>query len=132
MKQGDITIQGQADILPNQRLAEIVKDLTDATVDTAYTGFGFKPRNMWFIGNVNATVAEFVGMAGTGGSVCINRVAPGDLGSWYNDNCIYLETGASAYQIARILSIDSDGFTLRRTKNGSPTGTGRIFYMALK
>lgn len=95
------------------------------------TGVGFKPRAILFLMNKNATYVAGMGIAGgagTGGTLFDNSV---NIAGTYATagNPLYIRDSGGNY-LGDITSYDSDGFTISWTKQGSPTGTVDIYYLA--
>jgi hypothetical protein len=131
MKQGDITIQGQAVVLPVAAMGTFSRDMTAATGSVAYSGLGFKPSSILFfvVQSNNAWSWGFSNQVGNFATFIQNTFGGG---SYENARCIRLEQTAGNTQYASVSSLDVDGFTLSWTKVLSPTGTGNIVYMAFK
>lgn len=134
MKQGDITIQGQAAVLPVAKIGAISRVMTDASGTVAYTGVGFKPSVIIFHGSIDNSDSVSWGF---GDGATIRRALfsnDGVLTTLVSNStgAITIILSAGNLQTAYINSSDSDGFTLNWTKSGSPTGTATINYLAFK
>ena len=129
---GDMTIQDEAVILPAPFAVNFTRDMTAASGNVSYTGFGGIPRALIINTGVNGGVLATFGLAGnnlSGG--CIFYQTAGTLQSpAQTSEIINLFDGANQ-QRADLLSFDNDGFTLTWTKTGTPTGTASILVMAL-
>lgn len=110
------------------KVATFTRDMTAASGNVSYTGFGFAPQSLICLAFVSATLFASWAFHSLGG----------DVGFYHNWNHLLYATGAlinidvgaagNEVQSAVVNSIDSDGFTLTWTKIGSPTGT-IIFYV---
>lgn len=109
-------------------------DMTTATGTIATTGVGFQPRLLVLFGTINATVAASWGFAdGTNQFfIATNDGAVADNFTSGTTLVSTLATGAGAFQQFALNSLDADGFTLGNTKTGSPTGTARFGYIAIR
>ena len=115
-------------------------DMTLASGSFSITGLGFKPRTVNIVAGVNGTAAMSFGMAskdtaGTG----INQGSFHDLTAFgaagvYNNNnteVLRVYTGAGPdFVTFTVTSFDVDGFTISFVKNGGPTGTCSLKYIA--
>jgi hypothetical protein len=137
MKQGDITIQDQADRLPRGKSISFTRDLSVVSGSVSYTGFGFQPTMLYFacVSSAQSNTACWTVCAKTGGTsstvgVCDNNgyVADSYSAAVYP---IKVDNGGNNYW-AQMGSWDIDGFTLAWTKQGSPTGTLNSYVLATK
>ena len=107
------------------------RDLTAASGDVSYTGYGFKPKLLiLFAAGVNSDY----GCWGMADETLVEEVVfTSSLAgfSYQNSKIILFQTGAGADQSAILKSMDSDGFTLTWTKNGYPSGTAYIKVTAI-
>jgi len=105
------------------------RDMSLPTQDVSYTGYGFMPTTLLiFAGGPPGTSNLSWGMVDSEKYMARLRQNPaGQVGYNVND-IIYLETTTGNIQKAQLISYDPDGFTLRWTKSGSPTGT-LVFYV---
>ena len=135
VKIGDMTIQNQADILPVIFVGYVSYDLS-TTGALIITGIGFKPRNIILLGAAGSGAWSInVITAPGGGTNQIRGVASyneetADRVNTVGPHTIVTGTGAEAY--LQLASYDTNGFTLTKSKSGSPTGTGHISYWAFK
>lgn len=137
MKQGDMTIQGQAAVLPKNDTGYFTYDIS-VTGSLAITGVGFAPTSMIFHSGINGAGGSFCcwHVSGTG----ISTTSCGGIASFHEETANNmvpvtahtLVTGASTEARFSVQSFDTDGFTLLRVKSNSPTGTGGISFMAFK
>jgi hypothetical protein len=108
------------------------KDLSEASGDVSYTGYGFTPSQLLFYAS-DSLHTSVVGIGSSDASknyTCIFGTASTSLGisSAY---CIRQGTSTN-YQTAIVKTYDADGFTLTWTKNSSPSGTSNILVVAFK
>ena len=137
MKLGDITRQNQADFLPKSYIGFFTRDMSLATGTQAITGVGFKPSSIIFFANVQTDPAISWGMDSVS-----NRAYIADNGNgtqqWQGGGgaaypvSLQIATAVADYIDGKVNSMDTDGFTIGWTKNGTPTATARIQYMAFK
>ena len=96
------------------------------------TGIGFTPTAVLLLGAVNGSsyMSIYVTDATTHGSVSDNYAVT--AGQWIASTSLglYFIVGAGTYAYATVTALASGQFTLTWTKNGSPTGTAGIYYMA--
>lgn len=116
------------------RTNTFTRDLTTATGTQAITGLGFKPTHVIITANLLGNAAASLGFDDAASSTCIYNDHNDSANTWGNSatkSIILATTGAASYQ-GLIQSMDSDGFTLSWTKNGSPTGTARMNFVAFR
>jgi hypothetical protein len=130
MKQGDVTTQGQATILPSNYIGQFNYDMTTASGTYPVTGVGFKPSAIIFFAGSVDTDGSW-GVANATDSKCIYD-GRNDGTYQRNQSAIMIDKAASDYQEGIVTSFDPDGFTITFTKNGSPTGTMTVVYIAFK
>jgi hypothetical protein len=121
------------------KIGSFTRDMTAVSGDVSYTGVGFKPVSIIFIG-VPAASGSVLG-ASVGFDTVTNRGGIGEnsLGIWYSLGysgglqSIILEQTAGKGMEAVVKSFDADGFTLTWLKVGaSDAGTATIYYMAFR
>lgn len=127
------TIKSYSDSLCT--VGSLTRDMTATSGAVAYTGVGFAPKSVIFIGNISGSTLNFsswgVDDGTTAGSLAITTVA-GVTTSGIGNSISMYETGTQA-QTAKISSLGADGFTLAWTKAGTPSaGTAGIIYMACR
>lgn len=112
------------------KIGSFTRDTTAASGTVAYTGVGFKPTSILFLAIIDGTNAMSVGIddATTSAGIFYNVTTFGESGL----KAIFLAVSGGNNQNAKISSFDSDGFSLDWTKNGTPTGTGSIYYLAMR
>lgn len=105
-----------------------------ATGDQAITGVGFQPVSILFMGGIPDNKANAMGFAdGTNEHSLWDQSAhaAGSYGSSIADYALLLYTADYTDAYFNVKSMDSDGFTVTWGKDGSPTGTARIMYLAI-
>ncbi len=123
--------QIQAAFLGGTKVKTETRDMTLASGDVAYTGYGFRPV---------ALLVYASALAYGAGVSCHGFVDPSkNMLCWYLKaaTVTYTDTafliylgGASAYQTAIVKSYDADGFTLTWTKTSNPSQTATILVVA--
>ncbi len=131
MKQGDVTTQDEAVILPTAFVGTFTRDTTVASGTQGVTGVGFKPSAVIFFSNQDISVEFSIGLDD---GVTAKGVQQETAGSFALLNTFSIrpkESPGNQYG-GSIQSFDSDGFTIIWTKTGSPSGTITMQYMAFK
>ena len=115
------------------------RDLTAASGSVSYTGVGFKPRGLVFLGATEVAYMTSVGILSgvsaapaTDTQVSLINNHAVTANSWNvitNNICRFLETG-SVYHSGSVASLDSDGFTISWTRVGS-TAAGTATFRVL-
>lgn len=115
------------------KVGSFTRDISTASGSQAVTGFGFKPKSIIFLANVNATVQASWGVSDASTHLAVHANDGGVAGQFSTTaNGVYiLATAGNAYG-GTVTSFDSDGFTMAWTKTGSPTGTATIIYLAIR
>ena len=93
---------------------------------------GFQPKAVIFFAYVDSTTVNSWGFDVSDGRMCVYRRGDTDNSEGSSTDSILLRLTAANMYKGVINSFDSDGFTVSWTKNGSPTGTGVIVYMAFR
>lgn len=132
MDYGDITIQNQSDFLPVNFVGSFTRDMTAVSGSQSITGIGFKPKSLLLIGAV--ALDNFVSISISDGTNSKNIFRNPSALTWSNNSTFIVDfVTAGASQEATLTSLDTDGFTINWTKNGSPpAGTATIQFMAFK
>ena len=111
------------------------RDMTSATGDVAYTGFGFIPRHFTLVSSISGTIVASWGMCdvsggtyGTGFVTYLTYLS--QFGQSISLGVSVLNTAGGTDQEGKVKSFDADGVTLTWTKNGSPTGTADLQFLA--
>ena len=116
------------------KLKEETRDMTAASGDVSYTGYGFSPTALIMQAVVDATTIFALGFA---------DVNVADYGIWHNPEGLWIQTSGllvlrettagGVQQYAVIKSRDADGFSITWTKTGTPSaGTASIQVLALR
>lgn len=114
------------------KTGSFTRALTTASGTQAITGVGFTPKAVIFLGVRDGGLLDTKGFDTGVAANCILQGYDSNqfLGAAYS---IYFYHGSGVdRQRALITSLDADGFTLTWTKDGSPTGTGTMLYLAIK
>ena len=105
------------------------RDVSAAGGDVSYTGIGFTPKAIIFLGCIAGAASFGVGIAS---AVSGNSQTTNPTGSSRATTAVIFEPVSGNYQTASIASMDADGFTLTwATKVGVPTGTVNATYLAI-
>jgi|21_taG_2_1085346.scaffolds.fasta_scaffold00546_11 hypothetical protein len=103
------------------------------TGSTAITGVGFTPTLLIAHTLQNGTMEASIGFGNAGNEHALrfdHHDNPHYIG--YSDYIGQILEGSSNNSRWAIASFDADGFTYTKTKTGSPTGTVRVLYLAMK
>jgi hypothetical protein len=126
----DYTLTSDLPAVFPRKVGSFTRDLTLASSSQAITGTGFQPRLLVLSTGIASTGAAFYSISGTDGTTTAGIQM--FSGSSFPMSFIALAgTGGSDFQSATLTSLDSNGFTLAWTKNGTPTGTATISYWAI-
>ena len=107
------------------------------TGSQSVTGVGFTPKVIFAKALLNTTDAGssdgFAIGSASGSNKCHFDNYNGNDSSWAYDNYLYrIDTsGTSEISRSRLLTFDADGFTITKTKTGSPTGTASVLYTCI-
>lgn len=114
-------------------LGSFSRSMTASSGDVSYTGVGFKPSVIIFL-SVLTTVSMSIGFDdGSSSYVVLDYNSSGNSHAQSTTpKSIWLWYSAGNYQAMKVKTMDVDGFTGTWTKTGSPTGTGIIYYLALR
>lgn len=114
------------------KISSFARDMTAATGNVAYTGYGAMPRGVTFMATS--------GVAGSASWGADDGVSPTVIYDNQNivpsayvaigGSSILLQTGSGQVQAAAVATFDADGFTLTWTKTGTPTGSATIIVTA--
>lgn len=135
MKQGDITIQGQADRLPQPTLSTGLNIDMSSTADISVTGIGFKPSWLWVVcqHSTDFSVWGFSIMkAGATNGVCLRSYTPTPGDAILEGYGIYADCPSGGDYYARIKTFDSDGFTIEVGNPSTFGGTYNTRFMVFK
>ena len=108
-----------------------------AAGDVAYTGVGFKPSLLHIVASSQDVTSRSWGMDDGTTHLCnfvqYTAHTSGTPGANTSNESIYVHLTATTGQRAHVISMDSDGFTLRWTHIGSPgTATMAIMVTAFR
>ena len=132
MEYGDMTLQNEAVILPVNKIDLFAYDIS-TTGNLSITGIGFRPSSLIMFGIITTLGA---------GSWTFMNIPDGELGihsqheetpdrlNSSSQHTLTSDTNDEAY--FNLVSMDIDGFTLSRTLNAAPSGTGHIRFMCFK
>lgn len=112
------------------KIGTFTRSMTTVGGDVSITGVGFKPSIVILLSCLSST-SMTIGFDDATTHLCIINCNSGS-NYYYTYASIMLWYAVSNYQSSILKSLDSDGFTLTWTKTGSPTGTGIIYYLALR
>ena len=114
------------------KIGSFTYDSATASGTTAVTGVGFTPKIVRFMASVMGSAKSSHGVDDGAVGKCMYSDDNTTADTWGMDGAfsIFIESGGGANSKAVISSMDSDGFTITRTKTGSPTGTVTVFYEA--
>ena len=136
----DLTVaQAFAVLTPRFKLGNLTRNMTAASGNVAYTGVGFTPSLIVFFGCIDSTVFAATWGMTTGPAGIDTNCALFDNGAVVADTyaisssvAIVLQVNAANHQVGDLISFDADGFTLRWSKTGTPTGNGNVNYIAFR
>lgn len=108
------------------------RDMTAASGNVSYTGYGFTPTQLLFFASGGATGSGSFGSSDASKLYVCLCTPSGAAVSFNKTNCIFLGELLGANQKAIVASYDAGvGFTLTWTKTGSPAaGTANILVVA--
>lgn len=115
-------------------VGSFTRNLSSATGDVAYSGVGFLPKAVIF--GFKSSSADYpyggVGFSNATANVNVNLFSTNNT-VYVSTQCIDLQATNDTHQVAKIKTLDIDGFTLTWTRVGaSLAGTGYITYIALR
>jgi hypothetical protein len=119
-------------------LKQATYDLTTASGTQALTGFGFKPSACHFkgtvIGSAVGSYTTYGGDVDSAGNQSAVYAGGGATNTYDNSSVmVAVNAAATATQVAKVQSFDTDGLTLSWTKVSTPTvGTFNFSAMCLK
>lgn len=119
------------------KVGSFTRDMTIASGAQPVTGVGFKPKAIVFLAGRNATSDFSIGFSD--GTANVGFYDLTNLGGGFVDQygdmatlAITIAQSASNIYQGAVASFDSDGFTISWIKNATPTGTAKIYYLALR
>lgn len=114
------------------KIGSLTRAMDASSGDVSYTGVGFKPSHIIFIGS-SADGGLSVGMDDGTNRGAIYWFAASTSFANASIICIALVDKDGGSQSAVVKSMDSDGFTITWTKDSSPgSQTGAVYYMAFR
>jgi hypothetical protein len=120
------------------KVGSFTRDMSAATGTQPVTGVGFKPRAVvFFASQSNTGEASFGFSDQTFNSTLtqnlnVNSRTATSAGTYsLNTDSIFLFESAGNFYTGTLSSLDDDGFTISFTRNGTPTGTMEVSYLAL-
>lgn len=116
------------------KVGSFTRDVSIVSGTQAVIGVGFKPSLVMFsMVEDNAAKGSFFGSDDATVHKCTFKYTDSANFALHDSySIVYTDTGGANYYIGAIQSMDSDGFTINWTKNGSPTGTISILYTAFR
>lgn len=118
------------------KVGSFTRNVATATGTQAVTSVGFQPGVVLLIANIPATQMTSIGLDDKANPWTLFNIYATTAGAWYSiaSFSIYLKESAGDvdWTTGVLQSLDSDGFTVSWIKNGNPTGTANIFYLALR
>ncbi len=128
------SVAGVVSRIAKFKVGSFQRDVSLASGNQVITGVGFTPKAIIFIGTGAVGTTDKVNWCiATPVNYSLIQLTT-DIGYRIGTNVainFYHYGGAGNNTYALIASWDADGFTLTWTKNGSPTGTADILYLAL-
>ena len=125
MKQGDVTTQDEATLLPVPYVGRFARVMNVATGSVGYTGVGFRPRLLLFVspsGGINGGSWGHATAADQGGQYDNNAATANDFAQMAVTSCIRAVESGTANYAGKLASMDIDGFTIDWTRTGATTG----------
>jgi hypothetical protein len=123
MKQGDVTTQDEASVLPSPKVVQFSRDMTTATGTQSVTGVGFRPSAVIGHNVVDPSNKQGWGMDDATLSAGTNTRDAVGADTWEASNFIHVQFGGGVTYDGTIQSFDADGFTVSWTKAGASTGS---------
>ena len=116
------------------KLKNFTYDLSTASGNIGYTGFGFKPSAVIILAGVTAIANGSIGFDdGTlHASLSNEHLSSANLWQMLTNASIVCVKSGSDNVIGVVASMDADGCTITYTKTGSPTGTMVLLILALR
>ena len=132
---GGAAPEWRAETARTNKLKTETRDMTAASGDVAYTGYGFQPTSLIILANVSTSISSWgfgdVNLA----EMCLRARNSGGspVFSIVTTTIVDLtDAGTGDAQTAVLKTLDADGFTLTWTKTASPTGTATLIVLALR
>lgn len=118
------------------KLGTFTRDVSQTT-DQVITGVGFQPDFIEFMACINENTPASIGWdncqaSGHYSLYDEDKYADDNYGISEGSESIVIYTAQYVYGSAHVSAVGADGFTLDWSKQGSPTGTAKIVYKAIK
>lgn len=128
-----ITLANLFTLATAYKVGTFTRDISTATGAQAITGIGFTPKAIAFLSGAAAGIAlSSIGFSDNTTEVAWSTLTGTGSGFLSATTCISVGTTGADNQTATITSFDADGFTLAWIKNGTPTGTATMAYLAFR
>ncbi len=117
------------------KVGSFTRDVTAASGDVAYTGVGFTPTAIIFMGGVGDATLNYLSWSFTDGTTSgvLRTYANTGIYDTASGQVVSLIEASGKGQTALLSSFGADGFTLTWTKIGTPAaGTGTTKYIAFR
>jgi len=117
------------------KVGSFTRDLTLPAGNQVITGVGFAPKAIIILTVRNLAVGELSIGFGDGSTIgAIRDQYNHTANTWYSDTSFVLYEAKTPETTSNfsISVLGTDGFTLAWTKDGSPSGTATINYLALR
>jgi hypothetical protein len=134
MKQGDITTQNAAVILPTSAVGNFSIDMSTASGTQDVTTVGFTPSAVIFLATGDGVGRTSWGVDNGSGAQCVldwHTTIPNGFARFGADS-IAAGTASGSTYTGEISAFLSNGFTINWTRTGTPTGTLQVIYLAFK
>jgi hypothetical protein len=120
--------------VPHFKVGSFTRDISTATGTQAITGVGFQPTAILIFGGVTGSAAISAGFSdgSTHGGLSNGHLASADTWAVLTTELIRINQGSGNFYDGTISAFGADGFTVSWTKNGTPTGTATLGYLAFR
>jgi hypothetical protein len=120
--------------VPHFKVGNFTRDISTATGTQAIIGVGFQPTAILIFGGVTGSAAISAGFSdgSTHGGLSNGHLASADTWAVLTTELIRINQGSGNFYDGTISAFGADGFTVSWTKNGTPTGTATLNYLALR
>jgi len=116
----------------NFKVGAFTRDMAAANGNVGNTSVGFLPKALVIIGTINASPQFSLGFFDGTNYGCIAMYAA-DAWTYTASYIVFAQiTSGSNQQVATVVSLDANGFTLGWTKTGTPTGWLAMYYLAFR
>lgn len=120
------------------KVLTVTRDLSTASGTVAYTGVGFQPKAIVFMGLVSGGARMMIGfddLTADGSGQVVMYDNSGDAAGTYDyiaTESIAFFTASGTRQYGHVSTTGSDGFSIAWTKQGTPTGTAIIIAFCIR